>query len=170
MGSKKGKGGTTYGLYARNFPKPARWKVDQDYISRLSDDERRWLAQFHDEYYGGFFSPKREALHSTKELRRECYAANNATNADSYSIHEVSGRLFSSEELPLFEPESLGGQDGSPLPSYLNDQEYKSLREQFRTHLPKDRKARVNETPEMKKARTRLLGRVRAGLLEGEDT
>lgn len=81
-----------FGLEVKSFPKHKQWKVDQDYIQTLSEEDRQWLGQFNQEYYRNRFT-KENNLHNTKELKRACYSNENASNRDLYSIKQVSGLI-----------------------------------------------------------------------------
>ena len=70
-----------------------KWEyLDQDYIDKLSDEEKRFLSDFNEEFYGGSFGHKCN-LHRTKKLRRECYARNNSRNRDLYAISRAANQL-----------------------------------------------------------------------------
>lgn len=57
----------------------SRWRVDQDYVQKLSPAERAWLDRFNDEYYRAEFAEK--PLHP--EVRRgEIFSAQNAAERD----------------------------------------------------------------------------------------
>jgi hypothetical protein len=57
--------------------------IDYDYVSKLSAEERDWLAQFTSEYYCADL--KDAKLHTTKEAKRALFGANNARNRDCYT-------------------------------------------------------------------------------------
>lgn len=75
-----------YGLVKAWYPRSKQWAVDQDYIDKLSPSDAKWLDRFNREYHAASiskFDPK--ALHSTDELRRDCYNRNNKSNRDLYT-------------------------------------------------------------------------------------
>lgn len=43
--------------------KPKDWAADQDYWSKLSSKEKKWLEQFNSEFYYANFTKDREAIH-----------------------------------------------------------------------------------------------------------
>lgn len=75
-----------YGLSSAHTRKPARDFVDFDYIDQLSEAEKEWLNQFSREYYhNNLRANDPNALHNTKEARREVYAAENRRNRDVWT-------------------------------------------------------------------------------------
>jgi len=59
--------------------------MDQDYISKLGDDEKEWLSQFNNEYYGNTLNKDwRKNLH-LKETKKAIYDGTNARNRDMYN-------------------------------------------------------------------------------------
>jgi hypothetical protein len=58
-----------------------------------------WLAKFNNEYYNNTGLKDEDALHSTDELRKDCYNRTNAANRDLYSISDCSGFISSLETL-----------------------------------------------------------------------
>src|SRR5688572_22975843 len=63
------------------YPVNRRWKVDYDYVNRLDDEAKAYLAQFTDEYYGNDFGFD-EPMHPAGEERRERYRQYNAGTRD----------------------------------------------------------------------------------------
>lgn len=63
-----------------------KWKVDYDYVEKLSAEQKEWLDKFTDEYYRGDL--KKPTIHniSTKAKRKRLTDANNAANRDIYSL------------------------------------------------------------------------------------
>lgn len=58
-----------------------KWRIDSDYKHKLADGDRRWLAQFEDEYYRGRFG--RDLLdHHAATHRIKTFRARNAAFAD----------------------------------------------------------------------------------------
>lgn len=51
-GKKRGK---FAGLKQHKIPKNRRSYVDYDYVEQLTDEEKKWLSKFSDEYYGSDF-------------------------------------------------------------------------------------------------------------------
>lgn len=56
--------------------------VDYDYIDRLSENDKDWLARFSTEYYKNYFEKGVEHLHKTAEDRTKCYAVGNSARRD----------------------------------------------------------------------------------------
>lgn len=74
--------------------KNVREYIDFDYVDQLSEDEKKWLHKFVEEYYcGKVKKDDRSALHHTDKLRKDCYNNNNRINRDVYSIC-CSSRYF----------------------------------------------------------------------------
>jgi hypothetical protein len=71
-------------LRSTSYPRSVSWAVDPDYVRKLSPDERVWLAQFLDRYYGGDFRGESSVLW-TDDQRRERYRAKNVANRDLYT-------------------------------------------------------------------------------------
>lgn len=86
---------------------------DMDYISKLSQEEYRWLAQFIDEYLCANITKhsngriKKGHLHKTKKLAKECYDNNNKRNNDLFTISQVNGLLDFISFLPGNSAETL---------------------------------------------------------------
>lgn len=80
-----------FGLRVGAFRFGRRWAVDnvgpEGYAHRLGPAERKWLERFNREYYDSDNRALRapDALHRSDELRRACYAAQNAAQRDVYS-------------------------------------------------------------------------------------
>jgi len=77
-----------------------RWEyLDMDYADKLSDEDKKMLSKFVDEYYGASLSPADQPdnwtndFHSTPELRKECMDRNNARNRDMYTILRTRGMV-----------------------------------------------------------------------------
>ncbi len=85
--------------------KVRRELLDYDYLHKLNAEELKWLAQFTDEYVGGAVHKKNGRvmngyLHSTNELAKACYDANNKRNSDIFTVgkannfvHTIEGKL-----------------------------------------------------------------------------
>lgn len=75
--------------------------IDYDYVSSLSNKDRKFLEKFTDEYYGGagFYRQEddeynyKKNVHKTDALRRECYRRNTAQNKDLYNLKRISGKI-----------------------------------------------------------------------------
>ena len=131
------RGGST-GLAAATFPRSVAWRVDQDYAERLSGDERRWLAEFNDAFYGADFRGVPEGRWSTSE-RREVYRAKNAANRDLMTVDIPTHGLDFPEE--LVELEDLPVVDDGPL----EDPRYKAAREAYRKDPSPANRVRLNQ-------------------------
>ena len=130
------RGGST-GLAAATFPRSVAWRVDQDYAERLSTDERQWLAEFNDSYYGADFRGVAEGRWSTDE-RREVYRAKNAANRDLMTCDVPAHGLDLPEE--TVELEELLFDDGP-----LDDERYKVAREAYRREPSPANRVRLNQ-------------------------
>lgn len=163
---KKGRG--TYGLYSRNFPSSVKWRVDYNYLHKLSKEEQEWLAKFSDRYYGAEFRGDSEDDAWTVPERRRAYIDKNTANTDAYSaIHaeERRGLVIPLEELPGYEPEEDPNKDRTPTPEYLNSPEYKQRLEEYRRLLDPGRKpVKPKITPALQLAHSRLAKTVKKGM------
>lgn len=140
----------TYGAYPRNHPKAIRWMVDQDYVAKLSQEEREWLAAFNDRYYGADFRGDDEW---SPEEKREAYRRKNAANADLLTRHR---EMMADADDPALEIE-VPEQDLGPLPVFLSGPRYQGAVAAFRSHLKEGRASRKPEPSEaLEKARAEL--------------
>lgn len=131
------RGGST-GLAAATFPRSVAWRVDQDYAERLSGDERRWLAEFNDAYYGADFRGVAEEPWTT-EARRVVYRAKNAANRDLMTVDIPHHGVDFPEE--LVELEDLPVADDGPL----DTERYKTAREAYRKDPSPANRVRLNQ-------------------------
>ena len=69
------------GLYPALTYKHQRWAHDQDYIDKLSPEEKAWLSKFNAEYHQNTFQRDGTDLH-TDEQRRAIYNKTNASYRD----------------------------------------------------------------------------------------
>lgn len=126
-------------LNPATFPKSVAWRVDQDYLGSLSKDEKGWLAEFNDRYYGADFRGESVQRWST-EQRREVYRDKNRANRDLMTCAAFSEETMSA-------PESV---DFDELPvddtTYLDCAEYKAAREAYRLDPSPDKRVRLNQT------------------------
>lgn len=151
--AKSSKGRNVYGLYRRNHPRSISWRVDYDYTDRLSPEEREWLSEFTDRFYGGDFRGDPGQEWSPAE-RRKAYVDKNVANVDLYSALDGANLLDPIDE--QFELESPKV-DVGPTPSFLSTDDYKSAVNQFRSHLAPGRKpVSPEDTPAFRAARRRL--------------
>lgn len=132
-----------YGLHARTFPVSVRAYVDQDYLDKLSEEDKQWLSDFNDRFYGADFRDNPEDW-SVAE-RRTRYSAKNCANGDIFSAARHFGLVEDATEREDLR-EELGDKDLSSTPSYLNSPEYKAARDAFREQLTQGRRA-VNPKP-----------------------
>ena len=130
------RGGST-GLAAATFPRSVAWRVDQDYAERLSTDERQWLAEFNDSYYGADFRGVAEGRWSTNE-RREVYRAKNAANRDLMTCDVPTHGLDLPEDSIEFDELVL---DDGPL----DEPKYKTAREAYRLEPSPANRVRLNQ-------------------------
>lgn len=99
------------------LPKERAWQLDTDYWEKLSPDERKWKAQFDDEYYRCDFRYE-QPLHTHAAAKRERYSAQNASHRDAYSRAQVTSRLVGEADVPVVSV--------PPSASYLETAEYKA--------------------------------------------
>lgn len=87
-----------WGLEARTFSRGARHLMDQDYFDKLSPEEKQWLSDFNETYYGNKYPNKSTKGRKTNMFdkagipRKETY---NATNARNRDIHATGYRINS---------------------------------------------------------------------------
>lgn len=69
----------------KSVRRKTRWAMDFDYLTKLSDDEVRYLAEFCNIYYHG--SPHRagEFIKATAVIRKESYSRNNKAQIDLFN-------------------------------------------------------------------------------------
>lgn len=73
--------------------------IDYDYIDKLSDEEKKWLNTFTEEYTNANFNHGEKQLHNTKNSKRDCYNRNNARNRDILTRMKASGETLYLEEI-----------------------------------------------------------------------
>ena len=99
-------------LNPRYIPKVRKELLDMDYLSKLSTEEYRWLAQFMDEYVGANVRKtkggkiKAGHIHNTKELAKDCYDRNNKRNNDVFAIAKANNLLNTMETVIRYENEN----------------------------------------------------------------
>jgi hypothetical protein len=77
----------------------SRWElIDQDYVNKLSAEEKKWLSDFNEEYVGASFNHSGTILHKTKEEKLDCYRRNNSRNRDTVSLFRTTGWTDNWEE------------------------------------------------------------------------
>lgn len=82
-----------FGLEVNTFSKTKKWQVDQDYAHTLDDANKDWLSKFNQEYYKCHFEGGEESLHSTPELRKSCYSADNASRRCILGLKDAIGSI-----------------------------------------------------------------------------
>lgn len=73
--------------------------IDYDYVSKLSDEEKRFLNAFTEEYVNANFNHKHKKLHRSKRLKKDCYDRNNSRNRDIMSRSVAGGKLEFMEDI-----------------------------------------------------------------------
>jgi len=171
-----------HGLYAKNYAKPVAWKIDYDYLDKLSPEMRAWLSDFSDAHYSGDFRSQHGSTWFPHE-RREAYVAKNAANRDSYAIAAVSNRVSHIPDLERATPSGKPREfdvaapsppDTRPVPEYLNSETYRAALEEYRASLPPrglSAKGFPTEAERVRyeRARAQLQRIVRYGETFGED-
>lgn len=151
---KAGKRRNYHGLFARNFPKDRRWAVDFDYLDKLSPQEKEWLATFSDGHYGGDFRADPDTW--TTERRRDVVRDKHASQHDILTLASLADGI--SEINETTSQVEADPKDWSPSPAYLDGDDYKEARAEFRKHLMAGRRAREPyASSDLEKARRRLL-------------
>lgn len=73
--------------------------IDFDYVDKLNDKEKDWLARFSEEYINASFDKNpRKNIQKSKKSRKEAYDRNNARNRDILTRAKASGKAYSLEE------------------------------------------------------------------------
>lgn len=148
--SRKSRG--TFGLYARNFPASVKSRVDFDYREKLTDEDRLWLAQFADNYYGADFRGNPGDWSTTD--KRRAYVAKNCANSDLFGAIEAN-RTDDLQDHPGLA--SSDEQDLSDEPAYLRSPEYKAALAAYRALLDPGRKpVSPKNSPALRRALERL--------------
>lgn len=62
------------------------WKIDYDYIGKLTDKEKEFLNSFTEETYLANFNHDGKKIHKTKAKQRDIYRNNNASNRCTMSL------------------------------------------------------------------------------------
>lgn len=73
--------------------------MDQDYIDKLSPEEKQWLSNFNEEWLSANFDHEGETLHKSKKDQLEIYNRNNARNRDQVSILKQFGHINNTKNL-----------------------------------------------------------------------
>lgn len=92
MATKRSK--TKYpGLNKKLHTKVRQELIDQDYIDKLSDEEKKWLSDFNEEYVAADFRHKGKKLHKRKTHIKEINASSHARRTDAYGLAKVNNML-----------------------------------------------------------------------------
>lgn len=74
--------------------------IDYDYVNQLSPEERKFLAKFTDEYYGGaILKGDKNAIHYSDDpkeydrLRKDCYNRNNEISRCQYNLSRTTAKM-----------------------------------------------------------------------------
>mgnify|MGYP003345048021 CR=1 FL=1 len=75
--------------------------IDYDYVHKLSEEEKKWLNKFTEEYVNASLNTEdlNSNLHNTTDLKRDCYRRNNARNRDILTRAKASGNHVSTDDL-----------------------------------------------------------------------
>lgn len=81
--------------------------LDYDYISQLSEKEKKWLDKFSKEYINASLDSKNleKNLHNSQKLKKDCYDRNNARNRDLYTKIEMGARFIGEQPEDHYEIE-----------------------------------------------------------------
>jgi hypothetical protein len=124
------------------YPRTVAALVDQDYVAKLSQEDRAFLDKFNEEFYGASFDAA--PLHRDLTQRRELFVDKNRRNQDLY------GKGQRSKGAECMAPEE---KDWS---SPVDTPEYRKALSDFRALLPKDKRKKVRVTPEFMRLRAEL--------------
>ena len=81
------------GLNKKLHTKVRQELIDQDYIHKLNDKEKKWLSDFNEEYVAADFRHSGKKLHKSKEQVRAINRANHARRKDAMSVAKVTNAL-----------------------------------------------------------------------------
>lgn len=73
--------------------------IDQDYIDKLSEEEKRFLSDFNEEWTGANFNHEGKILHDTEDLKKQCRRKNYQRNNDIFAIKQCSEMLKDTSEI-----------------------------------------------------------------------
>lgn len=132
------KRGGLVALVAGTFPRSVAWRVDQDYVERLGPDERQWLAEFNDRFYGADFRGA-SSTDWTDDERKRAYRDKNCANRDLMTCDVPAHGLDVPEE--TVELDELRLEDDGPL----DDPRYKTAREAYRNDPTPANRVRLNQ-------------------------
>lgn len=88
------------------YPKAKQQFLDQDYIEKLNEDERAFLAKFNAEYVSGTVTEVKP-LHRTKKLKKKIYDANNSRNRDLLNKIQTDQIFEDTLEINSFEDDVI---------------------------------------------------------------
>lgn len=109
-------------LKASHNPRVRAELLDYDYIAKLNPEDKRWLAQFTDEYVAASIQKDSKGkvraghVHTKPEHVKECYDSNNRRNNDVYGVSRANGLTYDIDQ-------QLGQSDGWYItnPNYTED-------------------------------------------------
>lgn len=67
--------------------------LDYDYVDKLSDKDKQWLANFTDEYLHVNFNHSGKKFYKSKTKKREIYNQNNSRNRDIFAREMAQNKL-----------------------------------------------------------------------------
>lgn len=103
--SKKRRSQIKYpGLVNKYNSKIKQEYLDQDYIKKLSPEEKQFLSDFNEEYYGAnldFEDLENNRFHKTEKEKKDCTDRNNARNRCVYGISKTASKLDEIDKAPV---------------------------------------------------------------------
>lgn len=75
--------------------------LDYDYLDKLSDKERLWLARFTDETIHAKFDHTGPKIYKTKKAKRQIYGTNNARNRDVLTMGRAAYTMGNIDDLDI---------------------------------------------------------------------
>lgn len=98
--------------------------LDYDYLDKLNDKEKLWLAKFTEEYVNDHLDREnlKKNLHNTKALKKDCDDRNNARNRCILTRAKASGHAVYLEDLKE-SSESIKGMYGEEFQDFDNTSE-----------------------------------------------
>lgn len=158
------------GIYPAAQPVPHRWKVDYDYLSALSSDEKAWLGDFSDAHYSGDFRSDLGKASWSPVERRAVYSARNVGWTDSYARAAGAEALDWLDSRPPRGEEAGPEHDGEPVRhpdmSYLDTPEYRTALAEYRETLNPGRAGGSPKNPQHPEALAKFRSAVRAIQME----
>lgn len=143
----------THAVKSKNHAQAVAWKVDYDYLHKLSPSDLEWLSDFSNRHYGDVFTkePHPDMPEWSEDERKAASNDKNRARRDIYAVKGAAGLLRNDPDPGAGTLAADPSHASEATPGYLNDIRYKTARERMRELIP-PRGAKVKVTPELLKA------------------